>query len=292
MKSQDDVRRNLENTLKKLRSSYVDVYLIHCITKGNWDEIKARKILDEFEKFRSEGLIRGIGFSYHGQFPTFKDVISGYHWDMCMVQQNFMDVESEATAEAIHVAGEKGCALAIMEPLRGGGLATPPKSIQAVYDAFPVKRSAVEWAFRHLANYKEVSAIVSGVTTLEQLKENIEIFNKPDLLPGCLSGDEAAVLARVRGMYQSFASIPCTGCEYCMPCPNGVNISGVFSRYNDSVMFGHSDQSRRSYFFVSNSKQGVSQCTACGVCEDKCPQNIPIVKDLQTAHAALKGWIE
>jgi predicted aldo/keto reductase-like oxidoreductase len=292
MTTQDVIRRNLENTLKKLRTSYIDVYLIHNIQKTVWEDIKKRKIIEEYEKFRAEGLIKGIGFSYHGLLPAFKETLDFYPWDMCQIQQNFIDVEREATEEAIHLAGKKGCALVIMEPLRGGSLAIPPEPVQAIYNEMPVKRSAVEWAFRHVLNYPEVSAILSGMTTLEQLKDNIEIFSKPDAVPGCLSREEAEILSRIKTKYESMASIPCTSCEYCLPCPQGVNIPGVFSKYNDGVMFGNFDQPRRSYMFMTRQNADASRCVACAACEKKCPQHIDIIKHLKTVHGALKGWIE
>jgi predicted aldo/keto reductase-like oxidoreductase len=292
MATQDIIRRNLENTLKKLRTSYIDLYLIHNIQKNTWEAIKQRKIIEEYEKFRAEGLIRGIGFSYHGQFPAFEDVLSHYSWDMCQIQQNFLDTENEATAEAIHIAGEKGCALVIMEPLRGGGLATPPPPVQAVYDAYPVKRPPVEWAFRHLVNYPEVSTILSGVTTLEQLKEDIELFSLPDMVPHCLKDGEKEVLRRAKAQYLSLTQIPCTACEYCLPCPQGVNIPGVFGRYNEGSMFANFVQPQRSYYFMTNAKEDASHCIRCGSCEKKCPQQIDIINKLQTAHEALRGWIE
>jgi predicted aldo/keto reductase-like oxidoreductase len=292
MKTQDDIRRNLENTLKKLRTDYLDVYLIHNIQKQTWDDIKKRKIIEEYEKFRAEGLIRGIGFSYHGQFPTFKDVLSFYSWDMCQIQQNLIDIDHEATEAAITLAGEKGCALVIMEPLRGGSLANPPEPVKRIYDEYPVKRSGVEWAFRHMINYPQVSTILSGVTTLEQLKEDIEIFSKPDALPNSLSPDERSILSRVKVQYESMASIPCTACEYCLPCPRGVRIPDVFAKYNDGVMFGTFEAVRRSYYYTVKSKQDVSLCVSCGQCETKCPQHISIPKQLKIAHEALKGWIE
>lgn len=292
MHTQDDIRRNLESTLAKLRTSYIDLYLIHNIQQGSWEEIKRRKIIEEFEKFRAEGLIRAIGFSYHGGFPAFKEILSFYPWDMCQVMQNLIDSDKEVTAQAVAAAGEKGCALVIMEPLRGGGLAVPPPAVREIYDEYPVKRSGVEWAFRHLLDYPQVSTILSGVTTLEQLKDNIEIFSKADAVPHCLSAAERDIIARAKAKYESLAAIRCTGCEYCLPCPQGVNIPGVFTKYNDGVMFGNFDQPRRSYFFQTNGKQDASRCVACGACEKKCPQGLGIIKELKTAHEALKGWVE
>jgi predicted aldo/keto reductase-like oxidoreductase len=288
----DNVRRNLENTLKKLRTSYIDLYLIHNIGTSSWEGIKQNKIIELYEKFRAEGLIRGIGFSYHGKFPCFKDVMEFYDWDMCQMQQNFMDVEREATEEGIRLAGKKGCALVIMEPLRGGGLANAPKRVKAIYDEYPVKRSPAEWAFRHVLDYPEVSTVLSGMTTMEQVKENIEIFFIPDINPGCVSSAEREIINRVKAAYESVKTIPCTSCEYCLPCPKGLNIPAVFSRYNEAAMFESFDQPRRSYMFMTKAGQDASVCVECGECEKKCPQHIKIREQLKVAHAALKGWIE
>ena len=288
----ENTRRNLENTLKKLRTDFLDVYLIHNIGADVWENVKKNKIIEEYEKFRAEGLIRAIGFSYHGKFSCFREILNFYDWDMCQMQQNFIDVDQEATEEGIRLAGRKGCALVIMEPLRGGCLSNPPKRIRAIYDEFPVKRSAVEWAFRHLLDYPEVSTVLSGMTTLEQLKENIAIFSKDDAAPGCVSSEERDVLSKVKLAYESVQLIPCTACEYCLPCPNGVDIPGVFSRYNDGNMFESFDQPKRSYMFLERQKKDATLCESCGACEKKCPQHIEITKQLKVAHEALKGWIE
>ncbi len=293
MKTQSDIRKNLENTLRKLRTDYIDVYLIHGIGPATWDEIKRRNIIEEFEKFRSEGMIKAVAFSYHGNYETFEDIMNYYDgWGMCQIQQNLLDVDHEVTEKAISLAGEKGTALVIMEPLRGGGLAHAPQPVKEVYDSAPVKRSPVEWAFRHLLNYPQISCILSGMTTLEQLKENIEIFSKPDAVPGCLSAEEKEIISRAKKAYESIVTIPCTGCEYCMPCPQGVNIPGIFSRYNDGNMFGAFDQPRRSYLFLGRNGGDATHCVACGACETKCPQHIDIINQLKVAHKALEGWVE
>jgi predicted aldo/keto reductase-like oxidoreductase len=288
----ENARRNLEKALKKLRTGYIDVYLIHNIGAPDWEEIKKQKIIEEYEKFRSEGLIRAIAFSYHGGLPCFREVLKFYDWGMCQIQQNFIDVEREATEEGIRLAGRKGCALVIMEPIRGGSLAAPPDAVKAVYAEYGVERSPVEWAFRHVINYPEVSTILSGVSTMEQLKEDIEIFSKPDAVPGCLSAEEQKIIARVREKYLSLASIPCTGCEYCLPCPKGVNIPQVFSKYNDGIMFNTFEPARRSYYFQTRGGQDASLCVSCKACEKKCPQHIEIARELAAAHQVLAGWVE
>ena len=288
---QDNARKNLENTLKKLRTDHIDMYLIHALGQNSWEDVKKEKIIELYQKFRSEGLIRGIGYSYHGQFPCFKEILEFYDWDMCQIQQNFMDIEREATEEAIRLAGKKGCAVVIMEPLRGGLLATPPAPVQSLYDEYPVKRSGVDWAFRHCLNYPEVSTVLSGVSTLEQLKQNVAIFSKNDAVPNCLNDDEKKLLVQVKEKYQSLKSIPCTGCEYCLPCPKGVHIPGIFARYNDGKMYGSFDPPRRGYAFMTRGKRDASQCQACGDCEKKCPQHIDIIEKLKMVHETLKGGL-
>jgi predicted aldo/keto reductase-like oxidoreductase len=295
MKNPDNMRKNLEATLKKLRTSYIDVYLVHGIGQATWEGIKQLKVMEEYEKFRSEGLIRGIAFSYHGKYPLFKEVLDFYDWDMCQIQQNIVDVDKEATEEGIRQAGKKGCALVIMEPVRGGNLANPPPAVQDIYAEYKVQgqvRSPVEWAFRHVLNYPEVSTILSGVTTMEQLKDNIEIFSKPDACPGCLGDEEKKIIVKVREKYLSLASIPCTGCEYCLPCPQGVSIPAVFGRYNDGVMFGTLEPAKRGYYMLGRSKQDVSSCVECKACEAKCPQHIEIARELKMVHEKLLGWVE
>jgi predicted aldo/keto reductase-like oxidoreductase len=293
MKTQGDIRKNLESTLKKLRTDYIDVYLIHNINPGvSWEEIKARNIFGEWEQFKAEGLIRAIGFSYHGDEKTFVDVLDRYDWDMAQVQQNFIDVEAQATERAIERCGKKACACVIMEPLRGGGLAAETPQTKPLYESYPVRRGAAEWAFRHLLDYPAISCILSGVSTLEQLKDNIKIFSADDAVPHCMSEDDKALLVKVREKYKSIQSIPCTACRYCVPCPNNVDIPGIFALYNDGMAFENFDQPRRGYMLISRFQQDASQCVACGQCEEKCPQHINISGELAKAHGRLKGWIE
>lgn len=292
MKTQSDIRRNLESTLEKLRTDYIDVYLIHNITAGTWDEIQRRKVFEEYEKFKAEGMIRAIAFSYHGGPEPFPEVLATYPWDMCQVQQNLLDTDKEVTERAITLAGEKGCALVIMEPLRGGGLANAPAAVQALYDDYPVKRSPVEWAFRHCIDYPQVSTILSGMTTLEQLKENIQIFSQPDAVAGCLTPEDKALLKKVKATYDGMATIDCTACEYCMPCPHGVHIPQVLQAYNDAIRFENFDPSRRGYWFTTRMGGGADKCEECGDCEPACPQGIDIINKLKMVHEALSGWVE
>ena len=292
VKETGDIRRNLEATLKKLRSDYIDVYLLHNIQSGTWNEFKQLEFLEEYEKFRQEGLIKNIGFSYHGNFESFNEIVHAYPWSMCQVQQNLLDCDREVTSEVFRVAGKSGIALVIMEPLRGGGLANTPPPVRELYDNHPVSRPAHEWAFRYLLDKPEVSCILSGMTTLDQLKENIAIFSQSDIMPGHLSSGDHLLLSNVKNAYESIVTIPCTTCEYCVPCPQNVNIPRIFSLYNQGMMFGNFDQPQRSYMFARNAGEDAGKCIKCGACETKCPQQISIMEKLTESHAALDGWYE
>lgn len=286
------IRGNLEATLKKLRTDYLDTYLMHGIGPGNWPNIQALDIWGIFSKFKEEGLIRHIGFSYHGNYDHFSEVVKYYPWDVCLVMHNMLDQKREVTAKGVELAAEHGVAVTIMEPLRGGGLAHAPEVVKAVYDGSSAKRTPAEWAFRYLADMPGVASIVSGMSSMEQLKENLAIFAQPDMTPGSLSSKEHDTIVAARKAYESIVTIPCTTCNYCMPCPQNVGIPSIFTQYNDGNRFGFFDQVRRSYMFATRGGRSVDKCTECGICTPKCPHGIDIPKELKVAHETLKGWKE
>jgi len=282
----------LESTLKKLRTDYLDTWLMHGIGPGNWAYIQENGIWDEFEKFRNEGLIRHIGFSYHGNYDHFKEVVARYPWDLCLIMHNMLDQTREVTAVGIKEAAKHNVAVTIMEPLRGGGLCMAPTPVAEVYGAFPTKRTPTEWAFRYLADMPGISSIVSGMSNMEQLKDNLAIFAQQDMLPGCLNANEHAMIAEARKAYESIVTIPCTACNYCMPCPQNVGISSTFNLYNDGSRFEFFNQVRRAYMYARKAGRGADKCTACGECVPKCPHGVDIPNALKEAHGMLDGWDE
>lgn len=287
-----NVRSNLEKTLRKLRTDFLDTLLIHGIGPGNWDKVKSNDVLGQFEKFKSEGLIRHIGFSYHGNYEHFKEVVAFYPWEVSLLMHNLIDDDKEVTADGVALTAELGVAVTIMEPLRGGGLSVSPAPVAAVYDSFPTPRAPTEWAFRYLADMPGVHCIVSGMSNMKQLKENIAIFSKPDMVPGCLTDEERKTLDFARKAYKSIITIPCTRCNYCMPCPQNVDISNIFNLFNDGHRFEFFNQVRRSYMFARRGGSGAERCTECGECVPKCPIGIDIPAQLALAHEALKDWEE
>jgi predicted nucleotidyltransferase/ferredoxin len=217
-----------------------------------------------------------------------KDIIDSYDWKMCQIQLNILDENHQAGLEGLRYAGSKGIPVVIMEPLRGGKLAhNVPKDVAELWNQFEVKRSPVEWAFRWLYNFPEVTVILSGVSTMEQLKDNLEIFSKDDAVANSMSNEELELVKKVQAQYESKIKVGCTACDYCMPCPSGVDIPGTFALYNDFSMFeGSQDYKDRYQSFIEDGKDA-SNCVECGQCESECPQHISIIEKLKEAHAAL-----
>ncbi|MCL1831007.1 MAG: aldo/keto reductase [Oscillospiraceae bacterium] len=290
--SKEVMRANLETTLKRLRTDYLDLYLIHNVNINEWEGVKELEVFEEYEKFKAEGMIKAIGFSYHGNLELFKEVINFYDFDMCQFQYNLLMSDRELPNEGLELAYSKGCAVVVMEPLRGGGLASAPKEVLDIYSRCNLERTPAEWGLRYVMDRPEVSVVLSGMSTLEQLKENIATFTAPDAIPYCLTENEKQILANARLTYLNRTSIPCTGCEYCLPCPQGVNIPDIFSKYNEGYRFDKFDNARRTYMFSKTAGTDGSHCVGCGECLAKCPQSIDIIEQVAKAHKVLDGWQE
>ncbi len=283
--SNDEMREILEGSMKRLGVDFIDAYLIHHLDKVQWQRAKQLNVLDMMEKFKSEGLIGSVCFSYHGQLPTFRDIVNSYDWAMCQVQHNFLDGDREVTDEGINLAYEKGMAFVVMEPLRGGRLVNATPEVKALYETFPIKRSAAEWAFRYVYNYPQISCILSGVSTMEQLVENIAIFQ--NAYPNVMTPEEKKLIQDVKASYEKRIRVGCTGCEYCLPCPNNVPIPSIFSAYNKVYMFDDLAAGKRDYARASARHGGADRCIECGVCESHCPQSLNIIEELKNAHKML-----
>lgn len=286
VKTADDFDRLLNRQLEKLQTDHIDFYLLHALHQGTWGKVRDLGVLDFLDRAKADGRIRHAAFSFHDQLPLFQEIIDSYAWDMCQIQLNILDVDYQAGLPGLDYAAARGIAVVVMEPLRGGALAAHvPADIQAVWDEAPVQRSGVEWAFRWLANRPEVKVILSGVSTMEQLQDNLRIF--ANTKPGCLTVEDEARVDRVRALYQSKIQVDCTGCEYCLPCPSGVAIPAVFRAYNQAFMFEDAQAGKNSYAWLVKNHEDASRCVECGACEQVCPQHIPIIAKLKDAHAYL-----
>jgi predicted aldo/keto reductase-like oxidoreductase len=237
------------------------------------------------EKAIQKGKIGHIGFSFHDDRETFKKIIDAYPWTFCQIQYNYLDIDHQAGQFGLQYAAQKGIAVVIMEPLRGGRLANPPEEVQKIFDEAPVKRSPVAWALLWLWNQKEVAVVLSGMSNLQQVKENIEIASSSGV--GLLSPEELKIIERAREAFERLPSINCNACKYCLPCPNGVNISRNFELYNDAFQKIAFEDARRKYLALPEEERA-SSCLGCGDCEDLCPQELPIPELLEKVARAFE----
>lgn len=286
VESYEDFEKLLDEQLAKLEVEYIDFYLLHALSKDRWDKIKELGVLDFLDQAVASGKIKYPGFSFHDELPVFKEIIDSYDWKMCQIQLNILDQDYQAGVEGMRYAASKGIPVVIMEPLRGGRLAhNVPEDVKALWDQAETKRSPVEWAFRWLYNFPEITVILSGVSTMEQLKDNIEIFSRS--APNSMDEKELELVRKVKELYDSKIKVGCTGCNYCVPCPSGVEIPHIFSIYNDYSIFGGAEEFKERYKGLMNEGKDASNCVECGQCESECPQHISIIDKLKEAHEVL-----
>ena len=285
---QEDFDFYLDESLKRLQTGYIDFYLLHGLNKNCWEKVKKFKLIDKLDNAKKDGKIIYRAFSFHDDLELFKEIIDSHDWDMCQIQLNYIGERFQAGVEGLRYAASKGIGVVIMEPLLGGLLGENiPSDILEKWDSSGIKRTPAEWAFRWLANFPEVTIILSGVSTMEQLKENIKIFEKA--FPSSMTENETRTFKEVKKLYDKKLKIKCTGCSYCMPCLSGVDIPGVLWQYN-SAFRSDPEIVKEGYgsWFCYN-KMDASQCIECGECEEKCSQHIAIIDELKAAHEYLKS---
>ena len=280
-----DFDRHLDEQLTKLQTDHLDVYLLHGLRAERWAHLSSQGVLEWAEKAKAEGRIRALGFSFHDSLDMFKQIADAYDgWDMCQMQYNYMNEQHQAGTEGLEYAAAKGLAVVIMEPLLGGKLVNPPEPVQALWKQAPTPRGAAEWALTWLWNKPEVALVLSGMSTMEQVEDNLRSADRSGV--GLLSKEELALVARVRDAYADLTPIPCTTCGYCMPCPNGVDIPRNFSTMNTGVMYDKLAEARPRYEHMDEAMRA-SACVQCRTCEEKCPQNILISEWMPIVHDVL-----
>ena len=284
--NREEMEALLDTELKKLQTDHIDFYLMHEINQKKWEYFKSIGAPEFFDDMKKAGKIRYKCFSFHGPYDQFEYILNDNDWDMVQIQYNFMDINNQAGTRGLELAGSKGIPVVIMEGLLGGRLAKAPQNVQALYDAFPVRRSAVEWAFRWLCNHPAVSVVLSGCNEPEQIDENLRIFDTVEA--GIMTPEELKLMDDVRSAYISRTKIGCTGCRYCMPCPNGVNIPGIFSSWNNVSLYDTDPKDSWELGFILKNGAGADKCVGCGACESACPQHLNIIESLQFAWKDLK----
>lgn len=282
----DDFERIFTEQLKRLDTDYIDFYLLHNLNQRIWPVMKEWGALEFMDRLLSEGRARHIGFSFHDDTKTFKEIIDSHDWTMAQIQYNYFDENRQAGRAGLEYAANKGMGIVIMEPLRGGSLTNKvPYDIQAIWDSSEIKRTPAEWGLRWVWNHPEVSLLLSGMSTMDQVVENIEIAET--IGAGALSDAELELIGKVKSEYEDKLKIKCTGCAYCMPCPNGVDIPMNFNIYNDYYLFNDTEHPVGLYNHMMPEGQRASSCIECGECLEKCPQEIDIIEELKSVHSLL-----
>ncbi len=292
VQSSADFDKYFEEQLERLKTDKIDFYLLHGLNKRGWERLRDMGVLPWLEKMVSRGRLEYLGFSFHDDYPVFKEIVDYYdNWKFCQVQFNYMDIDYQAGQRGVEYAAEKGLGVIVMEPLRGGQLAQkPPEPVAGIWAGDPQKRSPVEWALSWIWSHPEITLVLSGMSTMEQVVENVSIAEKAG--NSRLKPDEMALVEKVRLAYKGLSPVPCTGCRYCMPCPYDVEIPTIFRVYNELMMYNDVRLAKLRYNggpWGIKKEQNAENCVECGHCVEICPQHIEVPGFLKKAHEALKA---
>lgn len=279
----DDAKRIFEDQLSRLQTDYIDFYLLHAVNKERWDVMVKLGVVEYCEQLKKEGRIRYLGFSFHDSYEAFEEILNAREWDFCQIQLNYMDVEEQAGMKGYRLAEEKGIPLVIMEPVKGGSLAAFADDIMEKFRAHDKGASAASYALRWVGSLPGVKVILSGMSNMEQVEDNLHTF--ADFKP--LSAKEQQTIEEVVAVLNSRVQNGCTGCRYCMPCPAGVNIPGCFAAWNTYHMYQNYNVVKWRWENEIGEKGQASNCIKCGKCEGKCPQKLSIRDDLAKVQADL-----
>jgi len=287
IKKGKDFDKYLDEQLKRLKRDNVDVYLFHGLNKKSWNEVILKHgLLGRAEDAVKDGRVKMLGFSFHDDFRAFKTIIDGFDgWDLCQIQYNYMDTENQAGTKGLRYAASKGLAVVVMEPLLGGRLANPPKTIRTILKDHRERISPADLALQWIWNQPEVSVVLSGMSTMGQLRGNLRSANHSALGP--TPRDRSRLIEKITKAYRGLVPIPCTKCGYCMPCPNGVAIPNNFEEYNGGFVHNDFSTARREYTRFFKKKERADACNQCKICESKCPQKIPISQWMPKIHKVL-----
>jgi uncharacterized protein len=281
-----DFDRYLSEQLTRLQTEKLDFYLLHGLNRNSWRKVRDLGVLDWAERMIAAGRFAHLGFSFHDDYATFQEIVDAYDdWTMCQIQYNYMDVDFQAGRRGLEYAAGKGLAVVVMEPLRGGGLArTPPGPVADVFQSDPKGRTPAEWALRWVWNQPAVTLALSGMSTPEQVVENLAVAE--DARADELAAADLELIERVREAYRDYRPVPCTDCGYCQPCPSGVAIPEIFSIYNDATIYDAPGGARFRYM-AYKANHGADRCTECNQCVEVCPQEILVPEWLKKANALL-----
>ncbi len=278
IKTKEDMEKYFNEQMEKLQLDYVDFYLVHALNKEYFENVKALGVFEFLDSLKAQGKIKHVGFSFHDKLEVFKEIVDSYPWEFCQIQYNILDTNYQAGEEGLRYATDRGLGLAVMEPLRGGKLASNvPKDIKDLWDSADIKRTPAQWAFKYLWNNERVNVVLSGMNDFEQ--DNIDTAETTEA--NSLSKAETELIEKVKEKYISKIKVNCTACRYCMPCPVGVNIPKAFDYLNNASLFDDLSTYKDNYIKSLKDNESPTNCIKCGKCENICPQHIEIRKALE-----------
>ncbi|MHC4777686.1 MAG: aldo/keto reductase [Planctomycetota bacterium] len=282
-----DMDRMLDEQLERFQTDKIDFYLIHSLNRELWKKMKDLGFQSFLERARKAGKITHEGFSFHGDRENFKEIVDGHGWAFCQIMYNYLDTEFQAGREGMEYAASRGLGVVVMEPLRGGKIAGEvPDSVAAIWDEAEKKRTPVEWALRWIWDHEEPSVVLSGMSALEHVEENLRIASEG--AAASLTDAEQGLVNRVRDEYEKRVQVNCTSCGYCLPCPSGVDIPGCFSCLNSAHVFDNMEMMKKAYPMIVSEGERASDCTECGECVEKCPQEIDIPTEMKKVASAFE----
>ena len=285
IKSREDMDTYLDEQLARLKTDFIDFYLLHGLNEPFWKNLLALGVTDFLDDAIADERIHYAGFSFHDKTKVFKKIVKSYDWTFAQIQYNFMDEHYQAGTKGLKYAAKKGLGIVVMEPVRGGLLAKELAGISEIWKKADVQHTPAEWALRWVWNHPEVTVVLSGMSAPEQVRQNVDLTKNG--LPNSLTKAELALFKDVKEELEKRIIIPCTGCKYCMPCPHGVSVPECFEFYNRGHVYEDEEQTQRLYLsflggFLDGTPKYASLCQECGECEEKCPQSLPIRDNLKT----------
>lgn len=292
--SKADMDRILDESLLKLKTDRIDYYLIHGLSGEAWEEAKRNGVIEFLDDALKKGKIINAGFSFHGLAEEFNGIVDDYDWTFCQIQYNYLDTQNQAGTAGLKYAASKDIAAIIMEPLRGGNLAkTPPPTVKDIWAKADHKKTPVGWSLGWIWNHPEVTVVLSGMNNDDHISENLTLAEKA--LPNSFSDKENQLVEEAAAEFRRVMKVGCTGCQYCMPCPAGVNIPSCFDWYNSRHVF--KDKKAKLWYLFQNggiiTKKPTlaSVCAQCEECLEKCPQHLPIPDLLNDIQEDMEGFM-
>src|SRR5699024_7027192 len=282
VKEKDDFYRIFNEQLEKLRTTYLDFYLLHSLDIKRFRQMVDLGVFDFLDELKEKGLVKNVGFSFHDEYEAFEEIIKAYDWDFCQIQLNYLDINLQAGMKGYNLAKEMGIPIVIMEPVKGGRLANPPAEVREFMREF-TDLTPAQQAIKFPLSLENVMTVLSGMNTSEQVAENIAIASADP----SLTEKEIEFYEKARKIYKSREQIACTACEYCLPCTVEINIPKVFSMWNNAYLYDEAEKSKKSYQEYLKDGVNPEACIECGKCENICPQNLEIIEGLRQANEFL-----